>query len=250
MFPTPISTFRRLLAAATLGLTATAFAQINLATSFSGDGSIFSVSSTDLFQTKLASLTAGGAGTFYPGTGDITRLANGLFGAAGNLGAAWGESVAPGSGTTITFGLDLAASPAGYTLTNIKTYAGWDVGRDGQEYTISFSTASAPATFATLIAVPYYNPSNTPADAHTMVSITDFGGVLASNVAAVRFSFTENENQGTFYREIDAFGAATVPEPSTYGAFAGLGVLSFAAYRRRQRATATVGFRRRDHPPG
>ncbi len=230
MFPTPLRTFRRLLAAATLGLTATAFAQINIATSFSGDGSVFSVSNTDLFQTKLSSLTAGGTGTFYTNTGDINRLANGVFGAAGTAG--WGESVSPGDGTTITFGLNLAASPVGYTLTKIATYAGWDSGRDGQEYTISFSTASAPATFATLIAVPYYNPSNTPANAHTLVSITDFGGVLASNVAAVRFSFSD---KGTFYREIDAFGQATVPEPSTYGAFAGLGVLSFAAYRRRLR---------------
>ncbi len=97
---------------------------------------------------------------------------------------------------------------AGYVLTQIDTYAGWgDTGLDGQEYTVSFSTASAPSTFTDFLTTPQIQAAGS-GTARTMVSITGTGGAdLASGVAAIRFTFTGFENGSTAYREIDVFGA-------------------------------------------
>ena len=128
----------------------------------------------------------------------------------------------------------------GYTLTNLSTYAGWNAGRDGQEYTVSYSTVGAPGTFTTLTTIPQFNPTGVPfADAHTLVSLTDSTGVLATGVAAVRYTFTGFENGGTAYREFDAFGSPTtgpgnpgVPDAGSTAALLGLGLGALAFARR------------------
>jgi hypothetical protein len=63
-------------------------------------------------------------------------------------------------------------------------------------------------------------------DAHTQISITDTSGSLASNVAALRFSFTSFENGGTAFREFDGFGVAAIPESGTVALWLGLGALA------------------------
>ncbi len=110
-------------------LALSAQAQIAISTSSLNDGSVFTVSNSDLFQTSVSSVTA--IGGFFPFTATtLPLLTDGAFGAANTDGTA---SVGPSAGTKITFAFNLALSPLGYNLTNLRTYAGWDSGRDGQE---------------------------------------------------------------------------------------------------------------------
>jgi hypothetical protein len=181
-------------------------------TAASGAANVFPVSNSDLLQTNLSAATStGGFAGFSANT--LSLLSNGAFGASGASGGT--ASVAPGLGTTIRFDLDLSANPLGYILTRMETFASWDTGRDGQEYTVAYSTVAAPNTFTTLAVVPEFEaPVGTPfADSHTRISLTDDTGVLATNVASIRYTFTTVEANGTAYREFDVFGTP-VPEPS------------------------------------
>ncbi len=211
-----------------------------ITTSSLNDGSVFTVSNTDLYQTSLSSLTeTGGLSGFANNT--LSLLTNGSFGGANSDGSA---SVAPVLNTTLTFGLNLVAGPLGYTLTNLRSYAGWDAGRDGQEYTVSYSTVAAPGTFITLSTIPQFNPTGVPFNnAHTLVSITDGSGTLATGVAAVRYTFTGFENSGTAYREFDAFGSPTtggnnnnnnnVPDAGSSALLLSAALAGFAAFSSR-----------------
>ena len=217
---------------------------------YTSDGSLpvgVAVSNADLLQTSLASATrtgtAAGDRYFYREdsgyTVDLGRLTDGAFGTAGGMSA---YSVLPNQ-VTLTFTLNLTANPSGHTVTAIRTYAGWDSGRDGQEYTVQYSQVSDPTNFITLRAIDRYNipeanfayeayePSflammrsmipSYPAgryitnQASTMVELTSSSGPLAVNVAAIRFVFGNYdtntnafENGGTGYREIDIIGSA------------------------------------------
>ena len=188
-----------------------------------GTANVFTVSSTDLFQTNI-SLASTTSGSLRFGT--TSAVNDGAFGQSGNSAnpstyAGWF------SGSTFTFELNVAANPSGYTITQLDSYASWDSGRDGQEYTVSYSTVAAPTTFTTLTTIPQFNPAGSGNDFHTRVTITDQTGVLATGVASVRYTFTDFENGGTIYREFDGSGFVTsVPEPAAGGlaAVAGLGV--------------------------
>jgi len=60
-------------------------------------------------------------------------------------------------------GIVLSVNTFGYTLTRLETFASWDTGRDGQEYTVAYSTVAAPNTFTTLAVVPpFENPVGRP----------------------------------------------------------------------------------------
>jgi len=117
-----------------------------------------------------------------------------------------------GAGATVVY--TLPGSAEGYNLTNITVYGGWaDAGRDQQAYVIYYSKASAPTTFYALRSVNY-NPSN-PAGAQsaTRATLTAASGVIASNVAAVKFDFTNpsSENGYVGYGEIQVFGLPSLP---------------------------------------
>ena len=101
------------------------------------------------------------------------------------------------------------ASGGGYNLTNITVYGGWgDAGRDQQAYTVYYSKVTAPTTFIQLDTVNY-NPSN-PANVQsaTRATLTPASGWLATNVAAVKFDFTNpgSENGYCGYSAIDIYG--------------------------------------------
>lgn len=202
------------------------------------------VSGTDVLQTYLSSASRTGA----PGSGnlyfyredsgyavDLGRLTDGDFGQSGG---SPGDTVMPNQ-TAITFALDLVANPGGYSLTSIRTYAGWDDGRDGQAYSVSYSTATAPGTFVSLFTITRFDAPD-PLDfgldeAHTLVELTDTGGLLAAGVAQIRFTFNGIENGGTGFREFDVIGAPTaVPEPAVAAVVTGAGLLGFAAWRKRR----------------
>lgn len=185
-----------------------------------------------------ASRTGSGDAYFYREesgyTVDLARLYDGQFGPAG------GEpsySVLPNV-VSLTFTFNTTVNTAGYNLSAIRTFAGWDDGRDGQAYTVEYSTAASPAVFVALATVTRFDTPGDSVDyASTMVAMTPTSGYLAANVAALRFNFSGVENGGTAYREFDVFGTAAtsaIPEPSTYAVACGALMLGFATWRRRR----------------
>ncbi len=123
-----------------------------------------------------------------------------------------------GAGSSVIY--LLTGSAAGYNLTNITVYGGWsDAGRDQQAYTVYYSTVAAPSIYKLLRNVNY-NPANSAnAQSATRVTFTPAIGVLATNVAAVKFDFTTptSENGYCGYTGIALFGApvSTVIPPAT-----------------------------------
>ncbi|HEX4266009.1 MAG TPA: glycoside hydrolase family 78 protein [Verrucomicrobiae bacterium] len=117
-----------------------------------------------------------------------------------------------GAGSSVIY--SLTNSPLGYDLTNITVYGGWaDNGRDQQAYTVYYSTVAAPATF-TQLAIVNYNPSIASGiQSATRVTLASSSGILATNVAAVKFDFANpgSENGYCGYAAITVFGNVSVP---------------------------------------
>lgn len=218
-------------------LAGSTFGQVTVATA-SSDTTPFAVSNTDLLQSNLgsAAITAGSGFSFF-GSNSLSTLTDGNFGVTGTSNSSV-TSVSFQPATAVTFNLDLTASPAGYDLSQIRTYTGWDTGRDGQAYSLAYSTASAPATFLALATVGPFDPASVTGNGNLQVTISDlFAGTLVGNVAALRFIFTSFENNASAWREIDVFGTPTaIPEPSTYAALFGSLSLGFVVFRRYRRA--------------
>jgi alpha-L-rhamnosidase len=116
-----------------------------------------------------------------------------------------------GGGSTIIY--TLPASTNGYYLTNITVYGGWaNNGRDQQAYTVYYSTVAARTNFI-LLAVVNYNPSiANNIQSATRVMLTSSNGVLATNVAAVKFDFADppSENGYCGYAAITVFGTTSI----------------------------------------
>lgn len=129
-----------------------------------------------------------------------------------------------GAGSSVIY--TLPASTTGYTLNKLITYGGWsDAGRDQQAYTVSYSKVATPTTFVSLGAVNY-NPSNpSGVQSTTRATLTAANGVLASNVAAVKFDFTTPapENGWVGYAQLAVYGAPTLSVPTNLAATAGDG---------------------------
>jgi hypothetical protein len=196
----------------------------------------YTVSNTDLINGASPSAQTGNFGEET--SGGVGVLTNGTFGtiSGGNPGNNTLFATA-GTGEQVTYALNLAASPQGYNLSRIDVYGGWnDSGRDQQLYTVAYSTVANPSAFVDLTSVNF-NPTAGGDPSATRVSITENAlANLASNVAAVRFTFDQPaapENGYTGYTEIDVIGTP-VPEPTSLAALA---VVALAAlHRRRSRA--------------
>jgi hypothetical protein len=122
-----------------------------------------------------------------------------------------------GAGSLIVY--TLPSSPNGFNLTNITVYSGWaNNGRDAQGYTLLYSTVENPTSFQFLTTVNY-NPSvpGNTASANQVVINDAAGGVIAANVAAVEFDFSnpQVENGYCGYAAITVGGtpAASVVSP-------------------------------------
>ena len=97
------------------------------------------------------------------------------------------------------------------------TYGGWsDGGRDQQAYTISYSSVAAPATFITLTTVSYLPtlPGSVPSSTRVVLTPT-FATTMATNVAAIKFDFTNpvGENGWEGYAELSVYGSVSAPLP-------------------------------------
>ena len=180
-----------------------------MATESAGEGDPvgpFSVASTDLLQTSLASITD--AIVFNPSYNyssiNPTPTAADFYDGDNR-----GEPVIQSG--TITFNLDLTTNTAGYDLSSIVTtshhYLDEDInvpngGRDGQNYAVSYATVAAPTTFIPIANVDFLRGNN-GSSGFGKATITNMG---ASSVAAVRFVFGPQDNDGTRYAEIDITG--------------------------------------------
>jgi hypothetical protein len=149
---------------------------------------------------------------------------------------------------TATYDLNVTVNVLGYDLTSIKSFMGWatvSAAQANQTYTIEVSTVGS-AFYTSLATVAYkpFNDTDSPTDYETFVTVSDSvpGGVLATGVDSIRFTFTDpigvngvadgsGTVEGTLIREIDVFGTATIPEPSA--AILALGGLLFLGRRRR-----------------
>ena len=152
---------------------------------------------------NVNSLTAGGSLglTQITGTSGYTTSTNYVTGGNGSS-----------AGSLVTYAL--AGSTNGYDLTNITVYGGWaDNGRDQQAYTVYYSTVSAPTNFITLAAVNFNPAIAASIQSATRVTLTSTVGVLATNVAAVKFDFTSpgSENGYCGYAALTVFGTASIP---------------------------------------
>ena len=122
-----------------------------------------------------------------------------------------------GAGSLVIYTLPVSTN--GFNLTNITVFGGWqDNGRDAQAYTVSYSTVVSPTTFTVLTPVNYNPAVGGGTASATRVMLADStGGVIAANVAAVKFDFTSpgSENGYTGYGAITVQGTAatnlTVP---------------------------------------
>jgi alpha-L-rhamnosidase len=115
------------------------------------------------------------------------------------------------AGSTVIY--TLTGSTNGYNITNITVYGGWaNNGRDQQAYTVYYSTAMTPMNFLPLATVNF-NPSiASDIQSATLVTLTSSSGLLATNVAAVKFDFTSppSENGYCGYAGINIFGTPSI----------------------------------------
>jgi autotransporter-associated beta strand protein len=167
----------------------------------------FTVSSTDLLQTYLASTTDNislNTGENNAIGGSAAFLNDGSFGA---LGASGGVVVDGGS---ITYQL-ATSGPTGFDISAVNVYTGWnDPNRDGHNYTVSYSTVADPGTFIDIATV-----TRDEAGRFEKSSVTEDAppNLLATNVKAIRITFNPQENGGVGYKEIDVIGSSPVPTP-------------------------------------
>jgi len=206
--------------------------------------------SGNILATNLVSASA--TGSFYRQDSGyavvVSRLYDDNLGSLGSSGLGGdGKFTVMPNVATIQFDLD-----APYDITAIRTYASWDSGRDGQQYTVSYATALDPSTHTTLLALSRFDVTDFPLQesydwqtgqtvlvpdetfATTLVELTPTSGFLAQQVKSLRFTFNGVENSGTAYRE---FQVMAVPEPFTCAmALAGLACGGYSMFRRRKRA--------------
>ena len=105
--------------------------------------------------------------------------------------------------------MDTSVNTLGYDITSIAAYSGWIDNRAGQNYSVSFRTVGS-ATFS-----PAIITVDEAASGESLVTtVVDNGGaLLATGVDAIRIEVGVN-GAVNVWREVDAFGIATIPEPS------------------------------------
>ncbi len=205
--------------------------QFDSTTGFSGPGEI-SPSTNDLLTGLIQ---AGSSFADQEGLNTDTTsvsLTNGVFGPAGLIAAPGPNPQVAiiGNNQTLTFTLGNGPFGAGYTVSEFRSYSGWqDSGRSRQDYTLFFSTVAAPTTFIPLITVA--GAANT-LDSLTVVK--DSLGATIPNVYAIQIQTGMNVQNGYVgWREFDLIGTAAVPEPTSAGLLA-LGATTLLRSRRRR----------------
>src|SRR5665213_1779303 len=166
--------------------------------------------------------TVTGSGNFS-NEGEVTgvsALTDGTFGAVDSPGSY--ATCGRNAGTSVTY--TLTSSAYGSDVTNIVVYSGWgNANRDGQFFTVSYSTVAAPTTYLPLTTA-IYNPINSGSPSANRVQISSTNAVaLAQQVYNIKFDFTlqagNMDNGYSGYAELIVEGhdsATPPPPPSPY----------------------------------
>lgn len=182
-------------------------------------GAGLEVSSTDLVnqnQPTLVNHTSTPAPHFGPGTVNDGTATN-LTSAAAFYRTGSGQLPA-----ILDFNLDVSVHTAGYDITQIDSFAGWEGGGTqtygNQKFTVAYSMVGDPG-FVPLTGVDYSPFSSTTSNdpAYSRSRITRTNGVLAGGVDAIRFIYdvpatSGGVNGGVVIQEIDIHGVASGPD--------------------------------------
>ncbi|MCW1886186.1 hypothetical protein OKA04_15720 [Luteolibacter flavescens] len=183
------------------------------------------VSSTDLLNGKVPAITGWNL-TNGAHPNELTDGVHGAtFAAAGNLVDGGWTTV----GATATYDLGGGANGLGYDITSLQSIAAWvDVRFGNQAWTVAVRPVGS-ISFTDLATINYQPLT---AGGATQVSLT---GLNVTGVNAIRFTALQvngGTNAGAFVpREIDVFGASTVPEPGA-ALLGALGTLLLVKRRR------------------
>ncbi len=188
-----------------------------ITTSHEETNQLWTVETNNLVLNQLPS--SFGAGSFANEGCAEVNLTDGVIGFGSQYGASCGAD-----GTAVP-SIVFTPTNGTWNITNIIVYSLWhDYGRDGQFYTVSYSTLTAPTTFLPIASVAYnpFVPHDGRATGNRVEISPAVGQVqLATNVAAVKFDFTSQGIQDfgwTGYSEIVLQGtnlASTVVVPPT-----------------------------------
>ncbi len=142
-----------------------------------------------------------------------TTLTNNTLGTAGDKTA----SCSPNNATNVVFALDISVNTKGYTITQFDAYGAWpDSGRDNLNFTLEYSTVTAPTTFLPIATIANATPNPGNNSTHTRLT-EDSTGILATGVHSLRMSFAGQENTWVGYREFIALGTAVpLVDPLTW----------------------------------
>lgn len=211
--------------------------------SYSGDALNDHGTNDTLYLTQLANqgITVGEAslrdGTWYNNDASSWGSTTGAFSQIGKATAESRGSALAQSGEFSIFNFDVSTNTLGYDITGVDLFSNWGSGdgRNEIKVQISFALVGTPTVFDQSILTPAaYNPVSTGDVDGTqgLMSITDDSGNIASGIAAVRFDWlSPQENGAVGYSEIDVFGTATIPEPSS-ALLLGLGSLTLLRRRK------------------
>jgi hypothetical protein len=203
----------------------------------------YPVSSTDLIN-GLPATSSTYNGQFEGGTGQSSLPALNDGSAGSSTATTTGQVLFDRDDPSwnVVYTLNTAASPLGYDITSIASFAGHGDARVDQTFSIEVMFVGG-SSFVPLTGTIEYDaaPSTGSGSFSTRVTVQDDGGApLATGVSAIRFtafipaSNTGASTGGSVYRELDVTGTATVPEPS--GALlSAVGLASLACLRRRSR---------------
>jgi len=138
-------------------------------------------------------------------------------------------------GATATYDLGTGANGFGYDITSLQSIADWEnVNFGRQAWTLAVRTVGGGFED---VATINYQP---------VLALDDDGGSTKVTLSALNISgiealrVTANEvnggvNDGAFvWRELDVYGAATIPEPSSFALLAGMLGLTWVMLRRRK----------------
>jgi hypothetical protein len=153
--------------------------------------------------------------------------------------------------TSVTLTFTINSLDSGPSASNVVSYSLFQSGTFDAS-TATWSTGR-PASTGSVLSLVSINPSTvTAGSAVTFVSSSDFTSIVATSLGGTLNLLAKQTSEGTpsarellRFRSVDFTGttsdpvltitATAVPEPSAFAAFAGLGIVGFAATRRRRR---------------
>ena len=140
---------------------------------------------------------------------------------------------------TLTYNLNLATSPGGYTINQIITDAVWTNDYAGQNYTLSYMPVGGSLTTVGTFGVQSPQTDNGARSTELVLSSGGTAPILY-NVASLQFVFHGALFQGGFdqgaYTQITVTGTA-VPEPATVALLALASTVGLAAGYRHRKAS-------------